>query len=159
MKTTAVYPGTFDPITNGHVDIITRASQLFSKVIIAIAPTSRKNTFFTIENRVDLAKAALKSIANIEVVLLKGLVVDIAKAEDAVILRGLRNGSDFDYEFQLAEMNRQLSPKTETIFLSATAEYAPISATIVREIIELGGDVSAFVPKAVLEFIQQKRKS
>jgi len=151
MKITAIYPGTFDPITHGHVDIIARASRLFDKVFLAIADSS-KNTLFTIDERTDLAKITLSSLENVEVCHFDKLVTDVARDLDAkVIVRGIRAAADFDYEFQMAGMNRSLYKDAETIFLRPAEHLSFISSSLVREISSLGGDVSAFVPEAVLE--------
>lgn len=160
MKT-AVYPGTFDPLTNGHMDIIERALSLFDKVIVACAPmpTSRKTTYLTLDKRLDLIKAVLTDFENVQVIPLKGLLVDFARQHHAnVILRGLRAVSDFDYEFQLAHMSRSLSPEIETVFLPAKAGYSYVSGTLVREIVELGGDVSHFVPPLIIRHLQRRKK-
>jgi pantetheine-phosphate adenylyltransferase len=158
MRPIAIYPGTFDPITNGHMDIIERGTKLFDKVIVAVAPTNRKQSYLTIEERVTLLNAVLKSMPKVSVARLDGLAVSFARKENAaVILRGLRAVSDFDYEFQLAYMNHRLDAQIETVFLPAAEGVGHISGTIVREIAELGGDVSSFVPAAVAKYLQQKR--
>ena len=159
MQSMAIYPGTFDPMTHGHVDIIERGIKLFDKVIVAVAPTDRKNPYLSIDERLKLLKAVLESMPQVDVLVLQGLVVDFAKKQGAsVILRGLRMVSDFDYEFQLAYMNHRLSSAIETVFLPSSAQYSHISGTIVREIINLGGDVSSFVPKRVADYLQKKRQ-
>jgi len=156
MKITAIYPGTFDPISHGHVDIIARASRLFDKVFLAIADSS-KNTLFTIDERTDLAKITLSSLENVEVCHFDKLVTDVARDLDAkVIVRGIRAAADFDYEFQMAGMNRSLYKDAETIFLRPAEHLSFISSSLVREISSLGGDVSAFVPEAVLEALTKK---
>lgn len=143
---TAVYPGTFDPITNGHTDLVQRAAQLFDRVIVAIAASSNKQPTFSSEQRVDLARQALEGLANVQVIPFDTLLADFVQAHHAqVILRGLRAVSDFEYEFQLAEMNRHLAPGVETMFLTPAERYTFISSSLVREIASLGGDVSAFV--------------
>lgn len=158
MKIT-VYPGTFDPLTNGHMDIIERALLLFDKVIVACAITSRKIPYLTLYERLDLIKAVLTDFENVQVIPLKGLLVDFSKQHHVnVILRGLRAVSDFDYEFQLAHMNQRLSPEIEIVFLPAKAGYSYISGTLVREIIELGGDISSFVPPLVARYLQRRKK-
>lgn len=147
---TAVYPGTFDPVTNGHTDLVQRASQLFDRVIVAIAASRNKGPTFSSEQRVELARQALDGVANVEVIAFDTLLADFVRAHDAkVILRGLRAVSDFEYEFQLAEMNRHLAPGVETVFLTPAERYTFISSSLVREIAALGGDVSAFVHPAV----------
>lgn len=148
----AIYPGTFDPITNGHVDIINRAVKLFPKLIIAVASNSNKNPFFPLQTRIDLVKKSLSHHPDIEVLGFENLLMQFVHQQQAkVILRGLRAVSDFEYEFQLAGMNRKLSKEVETIFLTPSEEYMFISSTLIREIASLGGDVSGFVPKIVIE--------
>lgn len=152
MKQIAIFPGTFDPITHGHLDFIKRAAALFDTLIIGVADSSRKQPHFSLEKRLAMVKKSVSDLTNIKVEQLSGRTVDFAKKHGAkTIVRGLRCASDFDYECQLAGMNRQMAPDIETVFLPATGENATISATIVREIILLGGDVSPFVPKGVLD--------
>ena len=146
MKNTAIYPGTFDPITNGHIDIIERATKLFDHVIVAIAENAYKSPRFSINQRVDLAKTVLSHLNNVEISGFNSLLVKFAESRGArVVLRGLRAVSDFEYEFQLASMNRRIAPQIETVFLTPAETYAYISSTLVREIASLGGDVSQFV--------------
>ena len=146
MSVIAVYPGTFDPITNGHSDLIHRASNLFDKVIVAVAESPSKKPTFTIEERVSMAKFVLSDMDNVSVVGFNSLLVNFVKECNAqVILRGLRAVSDFEYEFQLAGMNRKLNSQIETMFLTPAEKYAYISSSLVREIAALGGDVSEFV--------------
>ncbi|MDH3900255.1 MAG: pantetheine-phosphate adenylyltransferase [Gammaproteobacteria bacterium] len=143
---TIVYPGTFDPITNGHTDLVERASRLFDQVIVAVAVNVDKQAAFLIETRVSLARDALAHIDNVEVCSFDNLLVDFVQQRDArIILRGLRAVSDFEYEFQLASMNRNLAPEIETLFLTPAEQYAYISSSLVREIASLGGDVTPFV--------------
>jgi len=150
MKITAIYPGTFDPITHGHSDLIQRAARLFDHVIVAIAANPTKKPFFPLEKRVALAQAVLANLPNVEVSGFDSLLVDYANERNAqVIVRGLRAVSDFEHEFQLASMNRRLAPKVETLFLTPAEQYAYISSSLVREIAALGGDVSAFVHEQV----------
>lgn len=153
MNITAVYPGTFDPITNGHSDLVQRAARIFDKVILAIATGGQdegKKPFFSAEERVSLAKDVLAGMANVEVIQFDGLLVDFVQKQNAeVILRGLRAVSDFEYEFQLASMNRHLNEKIETMFLTPAEQYSYISSSLVREIVVLGGDVSPFVHEKV----------
>ena len=157
MKITAIYPGTFDPITNGHSDLVLRASRLFDKVVFAIAVSGRKETLFSIDERMVLARAALQSIGNVEVVSFDNLVTSLAKQQNAqVILRGLRAVSDFDYEFQMAGMNRQLYENAETVFMTPAENLGFISSSLVREIASLGGDVSPFVHADVLAALRKK---
>lgn len=157
MKITAIYPGTFDPITNGHVDIVTRASRIFEKVFLAVADSTGKNTLFSTDERIVLAQSVLSSLENVEVCSFDKLVTDIARDLDAkVIVRGIRAGADFDYEFQMAGMNRSLYENAETIFLRPAEHLSFISSTLVREISLLGGDVSRFVEKSVLDALDKK---
>ncbi|MEO5623639.1 MAG: pantetheine-phosphate adenylyltransferase [Dokdonella sp.] len=151
----AVYPGTFDPITNGHIDLACRASPLFDRVIVAIADSSNKAPTFSLAERMELAQTALAGAANVEVRGFAGLLADFVEETGAgVILRGLRAVSDFEYEFQLASMNRHLIPAAETLFLTPAEQYSFISSSLVREIARLGGDVSGFVPPAVAKALQ-----
>ena len=144
--TRAVYPGTFDPITNGHEDLIQRASRLFDELIVGVAHSQAKRPFFSLEERVSLAREVLAPYKNVTVQGFSGLLSQFVKEQSAsVILRGLRAVSDFEYEFQLAGMNRRLAPGVETLFLTPSDKYLFLSATIVREIAVLGGDISAFV--------------
>ncbi len=150
MSTIAIYPGTFDPITLGHVDIVFRASPMFEQVILAVAGSTSKNTIFSVEERIALASEVLKDIKNVKIIRFDGLMVDCAKENSAsVILRGLRAVSDFEYEFQLAGMNRKLMPEADTIFLPTSQKFAYISSSLVREIAKFGGDITDFVPKVV----------
>lgn len=150
MNKTALYPGTFDPLTNGHVDLVQRAARCFSRVLVAVAGSGSKSPCFTLEQRIELAREALSSTPSVEVLGFSGLLVTFARERGAsVILRGLRAVSDFEYEFQLASMNRKLAPDVETMFLTPDEGYTFISSSLVREIASLGGDVSTFVPPAV----------
>jgi pantetheine-phosphate adenylyltransferase len=154
----AVYPGTFDPITNGHSDLVARAAKLFDRVILAVAKDTGKTPVCGISERVELAHLALQGIAGVEVVPFEGLLVDFCRQHSAdVVIRGLRAVSDFEYEFQLASMNRRLAPEIETIFLTPAEQYAFISSTLVREIARLGGDVSEFVHPEVQQMLRSKR--
>jgi len=153
----AVYPGTFDPLTRGHEDLVRRASLLFDRVVLAIADSRAKRTFFTLQERVALAREVLGGVKNVSVVGFKGLLTDFVRAQKArVVLRGLRAVSDFEYEFQLAGMNRDLYPDMETVFLTPGGEHMFISATLVREIASLGGDVAKFVHPAVRRALSAK---
>jgi pantetheine-phosphate adenylyltransferase len=157
MSVTVVYPGTFDPITKGHEHLIGRASKLFSKVIVGVAKSLPKGTFFTLEERIDMAKSVLTSYPNVEVIGFAGLLKDFLARHDAVvILRGLRAASDFEYEFQMAGMNQILSPEVDTLFFTPGRESMFISSSLVREIALLGGDVSAFVSPQIIEKFHQK---
>jgi pantetheine-phosphate adenylyltransferase len=159
MNHTAVYPGTFDPITLGHDDLIRRAARLFDRVIVAVADSSAKRPFFSREERVEMARAVLRDVSNVEVVGFSGLLMRFVQDHRArVVIRGLRAASDFEYEFQLAGMNRGLYPDVETLFLTPGEQYMFISATIVREISVLGGDVSKFVPPLVAKRLAEKIK-
>ena len=150
MHNIAIYPGTFDPITNGHTDLITRAAKLFDKVIVAIAANKRKHPAFSQQQRIELAQAVLQDVKNVEVKAFDGLLVDFAASQNAtVILRGLRAVSDFDFEFQLAGMNRYIAPEIETLFLTPADEVSHISSTLVREIAGYNGDVTQFVAPIV----------
>lgn len=158
MKT-AIYPGTFDPITNGHVDLIERAVRLFDKVIVAIAANPSKAPALTLAERVDLTQAVCAKYKQVQVLGFDKLLYEFASEQGAsVILRGLRAVSDFEYEFQLASMNRKLAPQLETMFLTPAEQYAYISSSLVREIASLGGDVSAFVDPRVVTILQRKLK-
>lgn len=153
-----IYPGTFDPITHGHEDLVYRASRLFDKVIVAVAVSSGKAPFFSLEERVEMARDVLAGYTNVEVTGFSGLLMEFARQQDAhIIIRGLRAVSDFEYEFQLAGMNRGLYPDVETIFLTPSEQYMFISATIVREIACLGGDASKFVHPLVIERLRRKK--
>ncbi len=150
MSRTAIYPGSFDPITNGHVDVVQRASKLFDRLIIAVAKNGQKSGLFTLDERLALIKATLADTANIEVVKFEGLLVDFADACGALaIVRGLRAISDFEYEFQMALTNRQLNPNVETIFMMPREECIYLSSSIVKEVAGLGGNVTEFVPQCV----------
>jgi pantetheine-phosphate adenylyltransferase len=146
MTIRAVYPGTFDPITNGHEDLIQRASRLFGEVVVGVAQSQAKRPFFSLDERVAIAKEVLSPYGNVTVLGFTGLLSEFVREQEAtVIMRGLRAVSDFEYEFQLAGMNRRLAPGVETLFLTPSDKYLFLSATIVREIAVLGGDISAFV--------------
>ncbi|EJV9312409.1 pantetheine-phosphate adenylyltransferase [Vibrio vulnificus] len=154
-----VYPGTFDPITNGHLDLIERAAKMFDEVIIAVAASPSKNTMFTLEERVDFARQVTHHLDNVTAQGFSGLMVDFARAVDAnVLIRGLRTTVDFEYEFGLTNMYRRLLPGLESVFLTPSEEHAFISSTIVREVAIHGGDVTQFVPTVVAEALHQKKK-
>ncbi|MCG8378310.1 MAG: pantetheine-phosphate adenylyltransferase [Proteobacteria bacterium] len=154
---TAIYPGTFDPITHGHSDIVTRASKIFDKVLFAVANSTSKQTLFDLEERISLAKGVLSSLQNVEVISFDGLITDLAREQNAgAIIRGIRAVSDFDYEFQMAGMNRELLPETETIFLSPAANLSFITSSLVREISAYGGDVGSFVHESVVKALKEK---
>ncbi|THF61222.1 pantetheine-phosphate adenylyltransferase [Pseudothauera rhizosphaerae] len=154
-----VYPGTFDPLTRGHEDIVRRAAMLFDKVIVGVARSAGKAPIFTMEERVEIAREVLAPFPNVTVTGFDGLLMDFLRSQDArLILRGLRAVSDFEYEFQMAGMNRKLYPDVETVFLTPADEYMFISATMVREIARLGGDVSKFVQPVVNDRLRLKLK-
>ena len=154
---TAVYPGTFDPMTLGHQDLIARASRLFERLIVAVAAGHHKRTMFSIAERMDIATALARPYANVEVLAFRGLLRDFVVGHGGkVVVRGLRAVSDFEYEFQMAGMNRQLMPEVETLFLTPSDQYQYISGTFVREIATLGGDVSKFVAPLVLEKLKER---
>jgi pantetheine-phosphate adenylyltransferase len=153
----AIYPGTFDPITNGHTDLVQRASKLFARVIVAVAQSADKAPFFTLDERIQLASDALAKYTNVEVCGFNSLLVEFMREKNAtVIVRGLRAVSDFEYEFQLASMNRHLRDDIETVFLTPAEQYSYISSSLVREIAKLGGDISPFVPSKVVAAIAQR---
>lgn len=157
MKAVAIYPGTFDPLTNGHADLIERGARMFDRLIIGIAANPGKQPLFTLEERVELIRAVLGHIKGIEIYGFNTLLVNYAHSVGAnVIVRGLRAVSDFEYEFQLAGMNRRLNPAIETMFLTPAEQYAFISSSLVREVAKLGGDISPFVHPRVQEALNQK---
>ena len=154
---TVIYPGTFDPITNGHLDVIVRALTLFDKVIVSVAENRDKVPLFSVEERLDIIREAVKDLGNIEVDHFSGLVVDHARAKGAcAIIRGLRAVSDFEAEFQMALMNRHMDQDVTTVFLMPHDRYTHLNSSIIREISSLGGDVSDFVPPVVKEALDQK---
>ena len=158
MKT-AVYPGTFDPITNGHTDLVERAARLFDRVIVAVAKSPGKTPAFSLDERVGLATEVLAHLPNVEVSSFDCLLVEYLRQQQGqVILRGLRAVSDFEYEFQLASMNRQLAPEVETMFLTPSEHYAFVSSSLVREIAALGGDVTPFVHARVVAALRARLK-
>ncbi|HEX5684985.1 MAG TPA: pantetheine-phosphate adenylyltransferase [Ideonella sp.] len=154
---TAVYPGTFDPMTLGHEDLMRRASRLFDRLIVAVAAGHHKRTMFTIAERLDIATELAKPCGNVEVIAFRGLLSDfVVQNGGRVVIRGLRAVSDFEYEFQMAGMNRQLMPDVETLFLTPSDQYQFVSGTFVREIAMLGGDVSKFVSPSVLDRLRER---
>jgi pantetheine-phosphate adenylyltransferase len=156
----AVYPGTFDPITHGHTDLVTRAARVFDHVIVAIAESPHKTPFFSLERRIELAQSQLSSLENITIVGFSNLLVDFVLESNAnVIVRGLRAVSDFEYEFQLASMNRNLCASVETMFLTPDEKYGFISSTLVREVARLSGDVSQFVGPEIEQALKQQFSS
>lgn len=159
MKRNAVYPGTFDPITNGHHDLVRRAASIFSRLVIAIAANPNKAPMFPLAQRVEMARAVLADLPNVEVVGYAGLTVEFARKNDLnVVIRGLRAVSDFEFEFQLANMSRHLSPEIETVFMTPQEQFTFISSTLVREIAVLGGDVSEFVHPIVAAELRKQRR-
>lgn len=156
----AIYPGSFDPITNGHLDILKRGAKIFDKVVIAVADNIRKESFFSARKRMELIRDCTKNYENVEIDRFKGLVVDYANSVNAtVIIRGLRQVTDFEYEFQMALMNRQLDENIDTIFLMPHEKYTYLSSSVVREIAELDGDINRFVPNNVLQELKNKFRS
>ena len=154
---TAVYPGTFDPITRGHEDLVRRAVRLFDRVIVAVAESRNKRPFFNMEERVAMARDVLADVPHVSVEGFSGLLIDFVAEQGAIaVLRGLRAASDFEYEFQLAGMNRNLKPDIETIFLTPSDQYMFISASMIREIAQLGGDVTPFVHPLVARRLSEK---
>ena len=152
-----VYPGTFDPVTLGHEDLVRRASDLFPHVIVAVAGSSNKRTMFSLDERVDMTKMVFQYLSNVEVLGFSGLLMQFVQAQNAqMVIRGLRATSDFEYEFQLAGMNRKLYPQFETLFLTPSEQFMFISSSLVREVATLGGDLHAFVSPTVEETIKQK---
>ena len=158
MRTnTVIYPGTFDPITNGHVDLTERAAKLFDRVVVAIAHSEKKTPLFNLEQRVDLCQASLAHLDNVEVVGFSNLLTDFAKSQGArCVLRGLRAVADFEYEFQLANMNRAIYPEFESIFLTPSEHLSFISSSLVREIASLDGDITPFVPPQVAVALRER---
>ena len=153
----AIYPGTFDPFTRGHEDLVRRAARMFASVVVAVADSRGKGPALTQDERVALARAELADCANVEVVAFSGLLVDLARAHQAdIIVRGVRAVSDFDYEFQMAGMNRQLMPELETVFMTPSDRYQFVSGTLVREIARMGGEVERFLSPAVAAALRAK---
>jgi len=159
MSTKAIYPGTFDPITNGHIDIVTRAASMFDTVILAIAASPSKKPLFALEERVALAKAATAHLPNVDVVGFSDLMANFARAQQAnILIRGLRAVADFEYEMQLAHMNRHLMPELESVFLMPSKEWSFISSSLVKEVARHAGDVTHFLPAAVHQALMDKLK-
>ena len=157
MSTKAIYPGTFDPITNGHLDIITRAACMFDKVILAIAASPGKKPMFTLDERVALATQVTSHLNNVEVIGFSDLMANFAKAQGAnVLVRGLRAVSDFEYEMQLANMNRHLLPTLESVFMMPSKEWSFISSSLVKEVARHGGDITPFLPQEVTQALMEK---
>lgn len=159
MTTRALYPGTFDPITGGHVDITERAARLFDSVVIAIASSQKKSPLFSLEERIELARQSLSHLDNVEVIGFNVLLTQFANEQNAnIIIRGIRSVTDFEYEFQLAYMNRKLSGKVETVFLTPSESLTYVSSSLIREIASLDGDIAPFVPMCVAKALERKFK-
>ncbi len=158
MRThTVIYPGSFDPITNGHVDLTERAARLFGKVVVAVAHSEKKTPLFSLEQRVELCRASLQHLDNVEVVGFSNLLIEFAKSQNSrCVLRGLRAVADFEYEFQLANMNRAMDPEFESVFLTPSEHLSYISSSLVREIAALRGDITPFVPEPVAQALTAK---
>jgi pantetheine-phosphate adenylyltransferase len=160
MRHTAIYPGTFDPLTLGHLDLIQRAAAIFDRVIVAVVVSSKKRTVFSVEERIAFAREAVKHMENVEVDPFDGLLVDYARAKGVhVVVRGLRAYSDFEYEYQMALTNRKLAPEIETLFLMPKENLSYISSSVVREVAERGGDLSDFVPPSVRPAVEAKYRA
>jgi pantetheine-phosphate adenylyltransferase len=157
MSTLAVYPGSFDPLTNGHVDIISRGARLFDRIIVAILVNAEKSPLFTMDERVEITRSVFRAHSNVEVDTFDGLLVDYVERRDAqVIVRGLRAVSDFEFEFQMALMNRRLRPNIETVFMMPAEQYTYISSRLIKEVFSLGGRVEGLVPELVEERLRGK---
>jgi pantetheine-phosphate adenylyltransferase len=157
MSTLAVYPGSFDPLTNGHVDIISRGARLFDRIIVAILVNAEKSPLFTMDERVEITRSVFKTHSNVEVDTFDGLLVDYVERRDAqVIVRGLRAVSDFEFEFQMALMNQRLNPRIETVFMMPAEQYTYISSRLIKEVFSLGGRVHGLVPELVEERLREK---
>jgi pantetheine-phosphate adenylyltransferase len=157
MSTLAVYPGSFDPLTNGHVDIISRGARLFDRIIVAILVNAEKSPLFTMDERVEITRSVFKTHSNVEVDTFDGLLVDYVERREAqVIVRGLRAVSDFEFEFQMALMNRRLRPKIETVFMMPAEQYTYISSRLIKEVFSLGGRVEGLVPDLVEQRLRGK---
>ena len=153
----AIYPGTFDPITNGHTDLIVRATRIFDQVVVAIAANPSKNPLFSVDERIDMVRQVCHGLVEIEVMGFDGLLIEFVKEQDAqVVIRGLRAVSDFEFEFQLASANRRLSPDVETVFMTPSENHTFTSASLVKEIANFGGDVSSFIDPRVNQLLVQK---
>ncbi|MDV4151207.1 pantetheine-phosphate adenylyltransferase [Clostridium sp. AL.422] len=153
----AIYPGSFDPITNGHLDIITRGSKIYDKLIVAVLVNMDKNCLFTIEERVNLIKRVTKDLKNVEVLSFDGLLVDFARLHNSkVILKGLRTMSDFEYEFQMALMNSKLDSEIETVFMMTSSEYSYVSSSSVKQVAKFGGNIKGLVPNELISEVMEK---
>jgi pantetheine-phosphate adenylyltransferase len=159
MEKIAICPGTYDPLTEGHKDIIKRCSKIFSKVIVAVSKNNRKKPFYSIDKRVDFVKRSLRDLDNIEVVTFEGLLVDIAKKKNAsVIVKGLRAISDFEYEFQMAQINKKLNPEVETMFMVTNPKFAYLSSSAVKEVAGFRGSIKGLVPNEIEKDISESYK-
>lgn len=158
MIRSAIYPGTFDPITLGHLDVMTRAAAVFDRLVVAVAESPRKKLWFDLTERIDMVRDATTKLKNVEIVTFDGLLVEFARKQKiGVLVRGLRAFSDFEFEFQMALSNRKLAPDVETLFLMASETYSYVSSSVVREVAELGGDISGMVPDGVHLALERKR--
>jgi pantetheine-phosphate adenylyltransferase len=156
----AIYPGSFDPLTNGHLDLIARAAKIFDHLVVAILRNSSKNPLFTVEERVAMLSEGIAALENVSIATFDGLLVDFAREQRAhAVVRGIRAISDYEYEFQMALMNRRLSPEVETIFLMPDAKYSFVSSRLVKEVFELGGSIDGLVPKFVIDRLKDKQRS
>jgi len=154
---TGIFPGTFDPVTEGHLDIVTRARKVLDRVVVAVARAYHKETLFTVEERQDLLRRSLEHVKGVEVVAFDGLLVDLAREHGAAaIVRGMRFVTDFEYEFQLALMNRRLDPELETLFFIPSERYSYLNSSVIKEVVRLGGDVTQLVPEPALEAMKKK---
>ncbi|MFH1691492.1 MAG: pantetheine-phosphate adenylyltransferase [Candidatus Omnitrophota bacterium] len=159
MRQKAIYPGTFDPVTNGHIDVVNRAVKLFDEVLVAVAPNSQKAPLFSVQERVDFLKRTFKGMDSVKVVSFEGLVVDFArKSNVSIVIRGLRMLSDFEYEFQMALTNRKLADDIETIFLMPSESYSYVSSKLLKEAAKMGADLSYFLPSFVERALKEKMK-
>ena len=157
---TAIYPGSFDPVTNGHLDLLARGAKLFDRLLVAVLRNSAKNPLFSVEERVAMLREGVAGYGNVEVATFEGLLVDFARQQGAhVVLRGIRASSDYEYDLQMAHMKRRLSPEIETIFLMPDAKYSYVSSRLVKEVFRLGGSVEGLVPQQVIERMQQRSGS
>ena len=154
----AIYPGTFDPVTNGHLDVIKRSCLMFDKLIIGVTDDNNKNTMFSVDERINMINGSIQEHTNVSVQTFKGLLMNFAESENAiVIIRGLRGLSDFEYEFKMAMMNRGLNDKISTLFMMPHIQYVHISSSLIKEVSSLGGDISSYVPENVLQCISNKK--